>query len=328
MAIYILKRVAWVIPVIIGVVAIVFTITYFTPGDPVYMVLGTEFSQEVYDAKAAEMGVDRPFIVQLGSYLFNVFTKLDFGIAFSTKVPVAESLASRIPISVRLSLMGICLMVIIGLPLGMVQALRRYSALDIGLTSFSLLMAATPGFVLALICALVFGVTLKWFPITGLVGVKGHIIPVFCISVGGIAVYARMTRATMLEVIRQDYIRTARAKGQKERTIVIRHALINCLIPLITILGAQIAFLFSGSVIIETIFAIPGMGTYMVTGIQSRDYPVVNGVVCVISLLVCCANLLVDIMYAFIDPRIKAQFTSRKRIRPSRKLQNAVEVEK
>ena len=324
---YILKRIIWVIPVMLGVVIIVFTITFFTPGDPVAQMLGSsDFTQEAYDAKAAEFGLDKPFIVQLGTHIWKLVTRLDMGISYMTFIPITTSLAARIPISMRLSILGMCLMVCVGLPLGIVQALRRYSALDITLTSFSLILAAIPGYVLALVFALVFGVILRWFPITGLNGVKGHILPVFCVAGGGIASYARMTRATMLEVIRQDYIRTARAKGQKESTIVIRHALKNCLIPLVTIIGAQISHMFGGSVIVETIFAVPGMGTYMLAGIQQRDYPVVAGVVFFVSLLVCAANLLVDVAYSFIDPRIKAQFTSsRKRAKLKSQLQIVVE---
>lgn len=318
---YIIKRLIWVIPVNLGVISIVFTITYFTPGDPVAQVLGSDITPELYAAKRAEMGLDRPFIVQLGSYLWNAVTKLDLGKSYMTNIPVSSSLAERIPISMRLSLMGMCLMVAFGLPLGITQALKQYSMLDVSLTTLSLILAAIPGYVLALVCLLVFGVMLRWMPITGLDGWKGYILPIFCAAGGGMAVYARMTRATMLEVIRQDYIRTARAKGQAESVIVIRHALRNCLIPLATVFGAQIARIFSGSVVIETIFAIPGMGTYLLQGIQQRDYPVVNGVVCVVSILICTINLLVDVMYSYIDPRIKAEFSSsKKRIKTAKGL--------
>ena len=310
----------------LGVITIVFTLTYFTPGDPVAQVLGADYTPEIYEAKKIEMGLDRPFIEQLGSYLFKVVTKLDLGKSYMTYIPVSQSLVARIPVSMRLSLMGICLMVLIGLPLGILQALKQYSVLDISLTSLSLILAAIPGYVLALLCLMVFGVMLRWVPITGLVGWKGYILPIFCAAGGGIAAYARMTRATMLEVIRQDYIRTARAKGQTEGKIVLKHALKNCMIPLTTIIGAQVASMFGGSVIVETIYSVPGMGTYMLQGIQQRDYPVVNGVVCVISLLICVINLLVDVMYSYIDPRIKAEFSSsKKRIKAAKGLLSAGE---
>jgi peptide/nickel transport system permease protein len=294
----------------IGVITVVFTITYFTPGDPVANILGVEYTQADYDAKAAELGLDKPFLVQLGTYIWKLFTRFDLGKSYLTNFKVGESLSARIPITVSLSLLGIVLMIIVGLPLGILSALKQYSGIDITLTSLSLIMAAIPNFVLALLCLLLFGVTLRWLPITGLASWKSWILPVFSHSGGGIALYTRMTRTTMLEVIRQDYIRTARAKGQKEGVIVRKHALKNCMIPLATITGTQIAHIFAGSVIVETIFAIPGMGTYLLSGIHGRDYPIVIGCVVVVSLLVCIVNLLVDIAYGFIDPRIRGQFFS------------------
>ena len=310
---FIITRVLWTIPVLIGVIAIVFTITFFMPGDPVATVLGPVFTQEQYDDMAARMGLDRPFIVQLGSYIWNIFTRFDLGTSFTSGLPITMQLQTRIPITVRLSLLGMLLMVAIGMPLGIISALKQYSALDIGLTSMSLILAAIPSFVLALLSALLFGVTLRWLPITGLESWRHWILPVFSAAGTGIAVYTRMTRATMLEIIRQDYIRTARAKGQTEGKIVWKHAIKNCMIPLSTIIGVQVAGIFSGSVIVETIFAIPGMGTFLLGGIQNRDFPTVNGVVVVVAVLICIINLLVDILYAFIDPRIRSRYVSSKK---------------
>lgn len=314
MAKYIVKRALWMIPVMLGVIIIVFTITYFSPGDPVIISLGANnYTPEAYAAKAAQLGLDKGYWEQLGTYIWNLVTKLEMSKSYLTNIPVSIELSTRIPVTMRLSLMGILVMMAIGLPCGMISALKQYSAIDMGLTSFSLIMAAMPAFVLALLSTLLFGVMLRWLPITGLTSWKHWILPVFCSAGGGIAVYTRMTRTTMLEVIRQDYIRTARAKGLKEGVVVRRHALKNCLIPLTTVIGAFIATIFSGSIIVETIFNIPGMGLYLVAGITGRDYPIINGTVFVISLLVCTVNLCVDIAYAFIDPRIKAQFVSPKK---------------
>ncbi|MCL1806043.1 MAG: ABC transporter permease [Clostridiales bacterium] len=314
MAKYIIKRILWMIPVMLGVIIIVFTITYFSPGDPVMLIIGSNnFTQEAYDAKAAQLGLDKGYWEQLFTYIWNLVTKLDMSRSYLSSIPVAQELASRISVSVRLNLLGILMMMAVGLPCGMISALKQYSALDMGLTSISLIMAAMPSFVLALLCALLFGVILRWLPITGLATWKHWILPIFCSAGGGIAVYTRMTRTTMLEVIRQDYIRTARAKGLKEGVVVRRHALKNCLIPLTTVVGAFVATVFSGSIIVETIFNIRGMGLYLVAGITGRDYPIVNGTVFIISLLVCTVNLCVDIAYSFIDPRIKAQFVSPKK---------------
>ena len=311
---YILKRALWMVPVMLGVILIVFTVTYFSPGDPVLISLGANnYTPENYAAKAAQMGLDKGYWEQLFTYIFNLVARLDMGRSYLTSVPVSTELANRIPVTVRLSLLGILLMMAIGLPSGMISALKQYSAIDMGLTSFSLIMAAMPSFVLALLSALLFGVILRWLPITGVATWKHWILPVFCSAGGGVAVYTRMTRTTMLEVIRQDYIRTARDKGLKESVVVRKHALKNCLIPLTTVIGAFIATIFSGSIIVETIFNIPGMGLYLVAGITGRDYPIINGTVFIISLLVCTVNLLVDIAYSFIDPRIKAQFITPKK---------------
>ena len=310
MAKYALTRILWTIPMVFAIFVIVFSITYFSPGDPVLTILSGEYTQEEYDIVAARMGLDKPYIVQVATRLWNVITKFDLGVSFFYDMPVTMLLQIRLPVSIKLSVIHIVMMMVIGIPLGIISALRRFSILDIFLTTMSLILAAIPAYVLALLGALLFGVILRWLPITGLDTWKAWILPVFCSSGAGIASYTRMSRTTMLEVIRQDYIRTARAKGLKENLVVMRHALKNCLIPLITILGAQISRMFSGSIIIETIFAIPGVGMLLRTGINQRDYPVITGCVLVISALICTVNMCVDIAYAFIDPRIKARFIS------------------
>ena len=307
------------IPVLIGVIVIVFTISYFTPGDPVMNILGSKgYSPETYAAKAAELGLDKPFLTQLFTYIWKVFTRMDFGTSFASYIPVMSEIANRLPITIRINLMAIALMVIIGLPLGILSALRQYSILDVTLTSFALIVAAIPSFVLAVLAALFFAVQLRWLPLTGIATWKAWILPVGCSALGGIAVYTRYARTTMLEVVRQDYIRTARAKGLRESTVIRKHALINCLIPLTTVVGGFIATVFSGGIIVETIFAIPGMGMYLLNGIIARDYPVTNGVVFWVSVLVCSINLVVDILYAFIDPRIRVQYASPKKLAKER----------
>ena len=311
MAKYVITRLLWLFPVVLGVLIIVFTISYLTPGDPVLMQLPNDYTQEDYDVKAHQMGLDKGYVGQLFDVIWKLVTRMDLGTSYLTNFPISYELAKRIPISFRLSLMCMLLMVIIGIPLGISSALNQYSAYDFGLTSLSLFLAAIPSYVLALLAALFFGVMLRWLPVTGIDSWKSWILPVICTAGMGIAVYTRMARTTMLEIIRQDYIRTARAKGLSENTIITRHALKNCLIILVTSMGAQVARLFSGSIVVETIFAIPGVGTYMMNGITSRDYPIVTGSVFVLSTLVCCVNLAVDIVYAFIDPRIKAQFLSK-----------------
>jgi len=296
----------------IGVTIIVFSITYLTPGDPVQSILGVNYTQEAYDAKKIELGLDGSYLTQLTRYIWKAFTQFDFGTSFQTRIPIAVEISNRLPISIRISISGLLLMVAIGLPLGMISALKQYSVLDTTLTGLALLLAAIPGFVLALLALILFGVVLRWLPIAGIRSWQGWILPIACSAVGGIAVYLRMARTTMLEVIRQDYIRTARAKGQAEGVVIRKHALKNCLIPLVTVFGGMLTMMFSGSIIIKTIFALPGMGMYMMSGIVARDYPVINGVVLMISFMVCVINILVDILYAFIDPRIRAHYQSKK----------------
>ena len=303
MAKYIIKRILWVIPVMLGVIVIVYTLSYNMKGFPA-----------VNRLKVSEYGLNQPYIVQLGMYIWKLFTKLDMGQSYFSNYTIVQQLAIKIPVTFKISLLGILLMMAVGLPCGMISALRQYSVLDIGMTSVSLFLSSIPAFVLAILCALFFGVVVRWLPVTGLATWRSWILPVVCSSVGGLATYLRMTRTTMLEVIRQDYITTARAKGLKEHVVVRRHALRNCLIPLTTVIGLFVASMFSGSIIVETIFTINGMGLFLLDGILARDYPVINGTVVSISLLVCLANLLVDIAYAFIDPRIRAQFeTPRKK---------------
>ena len=310
---YIIKRILWIIPVMLGVLVVVFTITYFTPGDPVQTILGKASTPERYAAKAAELGLDKSYFEQLGTYIWKIVTKFDFGKSFNTNRPIATEIMARAPVTFRLNLMGLLIMVAIGLPLGMISALKQYSILDTSLTSIALIGAAIPSFILALLCLVLFGVVLKWLPLSGLNSWKSYILPVGTPAFGGVTIFLRMTRTTMLEVIRQDYIRTARAKGQKESVVIRKHALKNCLIPLATIFGGFLATLFSGSIIGETIFGIPGMGTYLYGGISARDYPIINGTVFMISFMICSINLVVDVAYSFIDPRIRSLYVSKKR---------------
>ena len=299
---FIIKRLLWIIPVMIGVVIIVYTVTYYMPGVP-----------SVPRRRVEELGLDKPFIIQLGRYIWNIVTKFDLGKSYLTNISITQELARRIPVTLQLTMISVFSMIIVGLPLGILSALKQNSILDVGLTSISLVLAAVPGYVLAILGAVFFGVLLRWLPPSGLSTWKSWIMPVVCTSAGSAAIYTRMTRTSMLEIIKQDYIRTARAKGLKDSVVIRKHALRNCLITLITVIGLSVASVFSGSLIIEIIFNIQGMGLYLLDGITMRDYLVINGVAVIISLLVCFVNLLVDIAYAFIDPRIKIQFTSSKK---------------
>ena len=308
---YIVKRLLQFIPVVLLVLILVFTISKLAPGDPVTTILGFANTPEKHAQMTADLGLDRPFLVQLWDYIRNIIFHFDFGRSYQTNIPVTMELASRFPITLRLGMSSVLIVIIIGIPLGVLSAVRQYSVLDISLTSTALIFAAIPGFVLALILLMIFAAHLGWLPVTGGgPGIKGWILPIASSSMYGSAILTRMTRTTMLEVIRQDYIRTAKSKGLRDNAIIRKHALKNSLIPVITIVGGHMAFIIAGSIIVETIFAIPGVGMYLVSGIQNRDYPIINGVVILVSVSICAINLLVDISYAFIDPRIKSKYTS------------------
>ncbi len=315
---YILKRLLWIIPVMLGVLIVVFTISYFTPGDPVTALLGANYTEEAYAQKSAELGLDKPYIVQLGNYVWKLVTKGDMGTSYSTKLSVSAEIAKRFPITLKLGILSVIFTTVVGVSIGLISVKKQYSITDYSVTTVSLILAAVPSYVFALLAVLFFALKLRWLPASNIDHWYSWILPVLSNSIGGIAVVVRMTRTSMLEIIRQDYIRTARAKGLQERSITRKHALKNALIPVVTIIGIQMSLMMGGSIIVESIFAIPGLGSYIMAGINGRDYPVINGVVLVLSLIVCVLNLLVDITYAIIDPRIKLQYESAQRRKKKR----------
>lgn len=308
MAKYIIKRLLWMIPIILGVLLIVFTISYFTPGDPVKTILGTGYTEEAYYALRSELGLDQPFFVQFFNYVVDLVTKFDMGVSYTYGTSVSAEIITRVGITLKLGVLSVIVTAALGIPAGIISATHQYSALDNTVTVASLFFAAMPGFWLALVSILIFSLKLRWLPATGLDHWYSYILPVLTNALTSVANVARMARSSMLEVIRMDYIRTARAKGLKENVVIRRHALKNALVPVVTVVGMQMGFVMAGSVIVESIFSIPGLGSYMMTGINNRDYPVINATVLVLAISVCLMNLVVDLAYAYIDPRIKAQY--------------------
>ena len=313
------------IPVMFGVLIIVFTITYLTPGDPVITILGTGYTPERYAAKAAELHLDKGSFGQLFTYIWNIISKFDFGKSYFSNIPVAREFATRVPITATIGLISVAALALIGIPTGVIAAVKQYSATDYVLTALTLVLAATPGYVLAILGVLYFGVKLRWVPIAGLGSFKAWILPLLTNSIPTLSIVTRQTRTNMLEVIRQDYIRTARSKGLSEKVIRRKHALKNCLIPIVTVIGTSVAVVMAGSVITENIFNIKGLGTYLYSGILSRDYPIINGSVLLIAFIVCCVNLLVDLAYMAIDPRIKAQFINTNKKKKKRTVDEGVD---
>ena len=304
---YILKRLGLLIPVIIGVVLVIFTLTYITEGCPAAMILGDRASPEDVFAMRVELGLEDPFLVQFGRYIANV-ARFDFGASFTTGRSVFSEIIARFPTTLHLSSMSIVIAVALGIPLGILSATRQYTVFDSIATTIGLLGVSIPIFWLGLMLILFFSVHLGWFPSTGFQTPMHWVLPSFTIGVMSMAIIMRMTRSSMLEVIRQDYIRTARAKGQKESKIIMNHALKNALIPVITVIGLQFGMMLGGAIITEAIFSISGLGRFMVDAIGRRDFPIIQGGVLLIALSFSVVNLLVDILYAYVDPRIKSQY--------------------
>lgn len=305
---FIAKRILILIPLMLCVLIIVFSICSIMPGDPVLVMLGSEYTQADYDAVARQFNLDQPFIKQLFDYIIGIVTRWDLGTSFYTKQSVNSFIAGRIWPTVQIGILSCIMTVLLSVPVGIISATKQYSVLDYSATTLSIIIASMPGFWLALILIIIFSLHLNWLPTSGLSSWKHYILPVFCNSLAPLAQTTRMTRSSMLEVIRMDYIRTARSKGLPERLITIKHVLRNALIPIVTVSGVQFTHVIGGSVVVESIFSIPGIGSALVQAIGHRDYPVIMGITFIIAVFVGIINVIVDICYAAVDPRIKAKF--------------------
>jgi len=318
---YIVKRLLLMIPLIFGITLISFTVIHLAPGGPVEV--ETEMSLKA-SAQAREnlkklYGLDKPLHIQYIDWLER-FVKLEFGKSFVDDKKVIDKITERIPITITLNILSLIITFCIAVPVGVLSATRQHSLFDKLSTLFVFIGFSTPHFWLALMCMYVFGVTLGWLPISGIqsIDVSGMsflerladwtrhlILPVGISAFGAIAGLSRYSRSSMLEVIGQDYIRTARAKGLKEAQVIVRHALRNALMPVVTILGLSIPGLIGGAVIFETIFSIPGMGQLFYQSTMSRDYPTIMGILVIGAILTLVGNLLADISYALVDPRVR-----------------------
>lgn len=300
---YVGKRLLFLIPVLLGVSFIVFSLLYITPGDPARMILGEQATQEQIDILREDMGLNDGFIKQYVNYVKKVATG-DFGISYATKDPVIKEILAVFPNTIRLAISSICLAIVVGILFGIISAIKQYSIWDSLISIIAITGISMPMFWLGLLMILLFSVNLSWLPSSGYTTFKHMILPAICLGAQSIAVLTRMTRSSMLEIVRQDYIRTVRAKGQKESIVIFKHAFRNALIPIITTIGLQFGHLLGGAMLTETIFSIPGLGRLMVEAIKTRDFPVVQGTVLFIAVAFTIVNLLVDILYAYVDPKI------------------------
>lgn len=311
---YVIKRILMLIPVMIGVIFIVFSINYISPSDPVTTIVGEDATLEQREEIRESLGLNDPFLVQFGRYLWGVVTQFDLGDDYITGRPVRDEVLERLPTTLFLSLISLAVASVLGIFLGIISATKQYSFFDYLSTFFALIASSMPVFWIGLMLMLAFSLNLNWFPTTvgsGFESVRSWVLPVATIALNALAVITRNTRSSMLEVIRQDYITTARSKGMSEPRIITGHALKNALIPVVTVIGVQIGRTIGNSVVTETIFTIPGIGTLMVNAVKQSNFEVVQGCVLIIAICFSVVNLLVDILYAFIDPRIKGQYVKR-----------------
>ena len=296
------------IPIVLGVAIIVFTLMTFCPGDPAQIIAGSSATEEELEYIRTNLGLHDPFFVRLGRFLSDTFIKFDLGTSWMTGASIKASIIDRLPRTFLLSLVTLFISMIIGIPLGIIAAVNQGGIGD-NVSMFTALVGISiPNFWLAMLLVLLFSVKLGWLPALGIGGIEYYILPALAGCTGGIAGYARQTRSSMLDVIRADYITTARSKGMPEFVVVTKHALRNALIPIITITGTRFGGMLGGTMVLETIFSIPGMGSFIITGVNSRDYPVVQAGSILLAIVFSLSMLLVDIMYAVADPRIKAQY--------------------
>ena len=314
---YILTRLLWMIPIILGVTILVFTMMIFCPGDPAEIILGASATEADLVAKRVELGLNRPYLIRLADYVSSVFFHFNLGSSWITNIDIGSSIMERLPRTLVLAVVTLIIAFGLGVPLGITAATHQNRWQDTLSMVLSLIGVAIPNFWLALMLILLFSVNLGWLPAmgigTGLAGLKYYILPAISNCAGALANAARQTRSSMLDVIRADYITTARAKGVPERQVITRHALKNALIPIITMLGTSFGRMLGGAMIIETIFSIPGMGTYIIGAVNNRDYPIVQGGSIILAICFSLAMLLIDLLYAAVDPRIKARYTGSKK---------------
>ncbi len=309
---YILKRLLFLIPTILGVTFIIYAVMNITPGDPGRAILGANAMQADVDAYNHMLGYDLPFLQKFVNYVQDLFLKGDFGISYFTKQPVFAEIWPRYGFSVRLALMGALLSAVIGIPLGIYAAVKQYSLWDTVPSVISFLIAAIPGFVVGMLLLYIFALKLNWLPSYGASSLRHYIMPMLALAIPPAAQNMRFTKSSMLESIRQDYVRTARAKGAPERTVIWKHALKNAMLPVVTQMGLTLGALIAGAVVVEKLFSLPGIGSLIVDRIPFKDEPVIIGGTILLSVCFAVIMLVVDVIYAFIDPRIKAKYVKMK----------------
>ena len=309
---YLIKRFFLLIPTFIGITLVVYAVLLLLPGDPVDVLLGQEYDPEIAARMRAEWGLDEPIVVQYAKWLWHV-VQGDWGRSMFTRKPVFDEVLAKLPLTLELIVLALFFELIISVPAGVISAVKPYTWWDYGASTFSLVGVSIPSFFLGILLFLTFGLWLGWLPVQGYVSLSESVsenlrhlfLPTVALGVARTAILTRLIRGSMLEVIRQEYVTTARSKGLAETIVINKHALKNALIPAVTVLGLQVGFLVGGAIIIERLFALPGIGSYGIDAITNRDYPQVLGFILVSALVFQLANLSVDLVYCFLDPRIR-----------------------
>ncbi|CAN5725033.1 ABC transporter permease [soil metagenome] len=301
---YVLRRVLLALPVLVGVSALSFSLLHFVPGDPVDIMLGDQASSADKVLLRKELGLDKPFTAQLSGY-FTGLAHLDLGVSMQSRRPVVDEIAERVPATMELTLVAMLIALAVGIPLGVMAAVFRETIIERAAMLFGLIGMSTPGFWLGPMLILVFAIKLDWLPVSERGGLEHVILPALTLSMGLAAILTQVTRASMIEVVREDFVNVARAKGAGPIRLWFKHALSNAMMPIITIIGLQFGALLTGTVIVETIFDWPGVGTLLFQSIQQRNYPLVQGCVLFIAFTYVAVNLLTDLAYAVANPKVR-----------------------
>ncbi len=308
---YIIRRLIQAIPVLFVSAIIVFALMRLTPGDPVRAILGADATEEQCLALQHEMGLDQPLPIQFFDWLWD-FVRGDLGVSYINKLPVRDLIAQRAVATIQLAIAGLLLTILLALPLGILSALTAGKRLDTIISAVTSFGISIPHFWLGILAILLFAVTLGWVPPGGYAPLgsspdafKFLILPALTVCINTTAVLTRFVRVSMLDVLHEHYVRTAHAKGLRERTVIVKHALLNALIPVLTVLGMQLGRMFGGSVIVESVYAWPGMGRLLVNAINTRDYPIVQAVLMIMAIFFTLVNLIVDLLYGVVDPRVR-----------------------
>ena len=310
---YVVKRLLQMILVLLGMTFVVYMLLSIAPGDAAMVRLSADATPEEVEAYREELGLNDPVLVRYGHYMYNLLLKGDMGSSYVSEKSVSEQLMDKFPVTAKFAVITTVVMLIIAIPLGVASALYHRSWIDNICSAVAVFGVSMPSFWFGMVLIIVFSVHLGWFPSVGFDSPKAMVLPAITLGFCSAATIMRTTRSSMLDTIRQDYIRTARAKGQKESVIVRHHMLRNALIPIITAAAIQIGYLLGGTMVVEQVFTIPGMGRMMVESMKGRDYPMVLGGLLVISTGFCMMNLLSDILYAWVDPRVRAQYAGRRK---------------